>query len=92
MMPASALPGALARISRLLPAAMATNAFAGLAMGGEVTFSPWGSIVVLLVGGVVAFLLATFLFTWDSRNQGRRGRRIWALLALVPYLVGMLIL
>ncbi len=92
MMSASALPGALARISRLLPAAMATNAFAGLAMGGEVTFSPWGSIVVLLVGGVVAFLLATFLFTWDSRNQGRRGRRIWALLALVPYLVGMLIL
>jgi len=92
MMPASLLPGALARISRLLPAMNATNAFAGLAMGGEVTYSPWGAVIVLLAGGVVAFLLATFLFTWDSRDQGRRGRRIWALLALVPYLVGMFVL
>jgi ABC-2 type transport system permease protein len=92
MMPASVLPGALARISRLLPAMNATNAFAGLAMGGEVTYSPWGSVVVLLAGGLVAFLLATVLFTWDSRNQGRRRSRIWALLALVPYLVGMIVL
>ena len=68
------------------------NAFNGLAMGKVADFSPWGSVIALLLSGILAFSLASYLFSWDSRNSARRGHPALALLVFLPYLVGMFFL
>lgn len=87
MIPYSLLPESVQRVARLLPATQIVNAFNGLAMGRAADFSAWGSLVTLLLGGVVAFGMALFLFSWDSRNSTRKGHPLLALAALVPYLI-----
>lgn len=87
MLPTSMLPAALYRISLLLPAAHAMNAWRGLAFGLPTTYDPGWGLLILLSSGLIAFLLAVVLFNWDSRNQ-RKGRSPYlALLALVPYIL-----
>jgi len=86
------LPEAVGKISQLLPATQSMNAFNGIAMGQEADFSPWGSVILLLVSGLLAFVLAIYLFTWDSRNTTRRGHPLLGLLVLVPYAVGIFLL
>lgn len=85
MLPFDMLPPVAAKIALLLPATHAMDAFKGLAMGGTADFAPWGALLTLFVGGVMAFLLAWFLFRWDSHNAERRAHPALALLALVPY-------
>ncbi len=92
MLPHSLLPAAAGKVAQLLPATQAMNAFNGLAMGKVAGFSPWGSVVVLGISGVLAFGLALYLFSWDSRNTTRRGHPLLALLVLLPYAVGILAL
>ena len=92
MIPYSMLPDAVAKIAQLLPATHAMNAFNSLAMGKLADFAPWGSFVPLLLSGVLAFVLALYLFSWDSRNTTRRGHPLLGLLALVPYAAGIFLL
>ena len=87
MIPYSLLPESVQRLARILPATLAMNAFNGLAMGGVSDFSAWGSVATLVVGGVLAFILALFLFSWDSRNTTRRAHPLLGLAALLPYLL-----
>jgi ABC-2 type transport system permease protein len=87
MLPYSLLPESVQRLSRILPATQAMNAFNGLAMGGTADFSAWGSVLTLILGGVLAFILALFLFSWDSRNTSRRAHPLLGLLALLPYMI-----
>ncbi len=89
MLPFSMLPEIAGKFAQLLPATHAMNAFNGLAMGGSADFSPWGSVIVLSVGGLLAFGLAVYLFSWDSRNTTRRGHPLLALLVLLPYVIGI---
>lgn len=91
MVPLSILPEAAGKFAQLLPAAQAMNAFNGLAMGKTADFAPWLSVAILAVSGLLAFGLAVYLFSWDSRNTTRRGHPLMALLVLVPYLVGILL-
>jgi ABC-2 type transport system permease protein len=84
------LPEAAARFAQLLPATHAMNAFNALAMGQVADFSAWGSVIALLVSGVLGFALAVYLFTWDS-NTKRRGHPALALLVLAPFVVMMLL-
>jgi ABC-2 type transport system permease protein len=90
MIPFNVLPASAQRLSLLLPTTYAMNLFRGPAMGETPSFSPALSIAVLLAGGVLAFVLALFLFSWDRRNAGRRGHPALALLALAPYVLGLL--
>lgn len=92
MLPFSMLPVAAQKLALLLPATQAMNAFRGLAMGVPGDFSGWGSIAILFSGGLLAFGLAIFLFSWDSRNTTRRGNTLLALLAMLPFVVGILVL
>jgi ABC-2 type transport system permease protein len=92
MLPYSMLPDLVGKIAQLLPATHAMNAFNSLAMGKTADFAPWGSIILLLISGVLSFGLAIYLFSWDSRNSTRRGHPLLALLVLLPYFVGMVIL
>ena len=92
MFPYSMLPEAAGKVAQLLPATQAMNAFNGLAMGKAADFSPWGSVIVLFLSGLLALALAVYLFSWDSRNTTRRGHPLLALLVFVPNIVGMLVL
>ena len=91
MLPYSMLPDAVAKISQLLPATQALNAFSGLAMGQEADFAPWGSVLLLLLSGLLAFGLALYLFSWDSRNTTRRGHPVLALVFLLPFVISILV-
>ncbi len=88
MMPLNVLPASVRAVSAVLPATQAMQAYLGLAYGQETAIAPWIAVTILLIGGVLAFGLAIYLFNWDSRNDVRRGHPLMALLALVPYAVG----
>ncbi len=90
MVPISLLPASVARFAGLLPPAHAMQAFTGLAFGQATTFDPVRSLIILGSSGLLALILAVYLFNWDSRNQARRGHPLMALLVLLPYIVGIL--
>jgi len=92
MIPYSMLPGALGKVSLLFPATYAMNAFQELAQNQAAAFDPLWSVIILLVGGVLSFGLANYLFCWDSHNKTRRGYPALALLALLPYVLGIVLL
>ena len=89
MFPYDMLPDAVGKIAQLLPATHAMNAFKALAMNGVADFNPWLSVFVLFVGGLMAFGLAVYLFSWDRRNSTRRGHPLMALLFLLPFVIGL---
>jgi ABC-2 type transport system permease protein len=91
MLPVSILPDALAKVALLLPTTYAMDAFGGLAMGQSGGTQAWWSLGILLAGGAIAFSLAVFLFSWDSRNATRRGHPALAALAWLPYAVGLIL-
>jgi len=92
MLPASMLPAALGKIGMLLPSTHAMNLYRGLAGGQAALVDPLWSALILLAGGVLSFGLSILLFSWDSQNQTRRGHPLLALLALVPYALGAILL
>ncbi|MBU1878328.1 MAG: ABC transporter permease, partial [Chloroflexi bacterium] len=89
MVPTDLLPDALGKVGLLLPGTYAMHAFQGLAWGRPVGFDPIWSVVILLAGGLAAFGLAIYLFSWDRQNATRRGHPLLALLALLPYAAGV---
>lgn len=89
MIPYSMLPRPAQTFAQLLPSTQAMNAFKGLAMGQTADFSPWGSVIILLSGGAIAIALAFALFRWDSQHSKRRLPVAAALLAFVPYALGI---
>jgi ABC-2 type transport system permease protein len=91
MLPYGMLPDAVQKVAQLLPTTHAMNAFNGLAMGKMSDFSPWASIIILFSGGLLAFILAIYLFSWDSQNTTRRGNPLLALFAWLPYVVGLVL-
>jgi len=88
----SDLPDALNRIALLLPATHAMNIFQGISQEQVTTFDPLWSALILLIGGTLSSGLANYLFCWDNQNKTRRGHPALAILAILPYLVGMLLL
>jgi len=92
MLPTSMLPGALARLAMLLPTTYGMNAFRGLAQDLETSFSPVWSLAVLLSGAILAFGLALYLFRWNSDKTTGGRRPLLALIALLPYVLGMIFL
>jgi ABC-2 type transport system permease protein len=92
IMPISILPAGLARISFLLPTTYAMEAFRGLAWGLNSTMNPNMALVILLIGGLTALGLAAYLFSWDSHETSRRRSPYLALIAFLPYIIGVLLI
>jgi len=88
----SDLPDAFSRVALILPATHAMNVFKGLAQGQVTAFDPLLSVLILLTSGILALWLSNFLFCWDSQNKTRRGHPALALLVLVPYILGVVLL
>ncbi len=91
VMPLSTLPASVRPFSFLLPTSYSMQAFSGLAYQQDTLINPWTALMILGVTGLVAYVLAGYLFNWDSRNNARRGHPLLGLLVLVPMLTGMLI-
>jgi ABC-2 type transport system permease protein len=91
MMPLSFIPASIQPFTGLLPTTHMIQAFSGWAFGLETVFNPLTSTVIFLSSGILAFVLAIYLFNWDSKNKTRRGHPAMALIALVPYIVGIFI-
>jgi ABC-2 type transport system permease protein len=91
MMPLDVLPESVRFISGLLPTAYAMQAYQGLAFNAPTVFDPAISLLVVAAAGLIAFTLAIYLFSWDSKNSTRRGHPLMALLVLVPFVAGMLL-
>jgi len=96
MVPTELLPDALGKVGLLLPGTYAMHAFNGLAWRsrGAAGFYPLGAVAILLAGGLAAFGLAIYLFSWDRQNATRRGHpppNGVALLALLPYAAGVVV-
>ena len=85
--PADLLPEGLRRLSLLLPPTWAMRALSGWPMGAPAAES-LTSAAILAAGGLLAFALAVYLFSWDRHSGTRRANPLLALLALVPYVVG----
>ncbi|MCJ7695902.1 MAG: hypothetical protein MUO40_10810, partial [Anaerolineaceae bacterium] len=83
------LPPFIGQIGLLLPTPHAMNSFTGLSIGE--TLPAWGSLLVLLTSGLLAFTLAYFLFSWDSRNSKNEGRNLLGLLILLPNIISILL-
>jgi ABC-2 type transport system permease protein len=92
MVPTNILPPALYRISLLLPTSYAMNAWRGLSFGLPTTFDPLWALLVLLSSGMIAIILAIYLFNWDSKNQRSGHSPFLALLTLVPFIIGAILL
>lgn len=92
MMPSSILPAGLARIGMLLPTTYGMRVFAGLGYNQP----PEGGVLlpalILLSASAVAFILALSLFTWDTPDSRQRRRMPLAVLALLPYVIGAILL
>ena len=91
MMPHDFLPETVQKISLILPPSHAMIAFQGLAQGVETFVNPYASLFILLAGGIMAFGLSVFLFNWDPHNRTSKGHPLLALLAVLPYVVGLVI-
>ncbi len=85
------LPTTVRGFSGLLPSTYAMQAYRGLAYGSVTILDAAVSVFVLAAGGVVALGLAVALFSWDRKNATRRLPPAVALLAIVPYLAGILL-
>jgi ABC-2 type transport system permease protein len=95
MVPTSMLPGALKKISLLLPATHSMAVFTGLsrigASAGSAIVVPWFSIAVLAAGTILSIGLAAALFQWDTRASQPGRKAFLAILAAAPYVAAALI-
>lgn len=89
MIPSAMLPETLGKVATLLPSTYAMQAFQGLAYKQNTAFDPLWSLIILLVSGMLSFMLAIYLFNWDRHNATRRRHPLLALLASLPYVVGL---
>ena len=88
-LPTRILPVAIRKISQLLPATHGMNAFRGIAQNLAADFSPLGSLITLMISGILSFVLAIYLFNWDRHNTTQRGHPLFALIVLLPYIPSM---
>ncbi len=93
MVPVEQLPGFIGGVSRIFPTTYAMEVMRAWGWGEPALgISPAGSILVLISGGILAFALGGYLFSWDQNNTTRRGPSYLAALVLVPYILGAIFL
>lgn len=92
MLDLSVLPDSVLPLAKLLPSTYAMQAFEGAGFGDETLVDPGTALLVLLVGGLGAALLARELYTWDAHGATRQRPRWLALLAVAPFAMAAILL
>lgn len=91
LVPPEQIPETFQRLSSLLPATYAMDAFRALTPGQEPLLPPGIAITVLAVGAATALVLTWACYAWDDQGAGRRLRPAAGFLAIAPYaLAGVL--
>lgn len=91
MVPLAALPPSLQPLAGLFPSTYAMTVFQHYAYGLPTVYNPVVSLAVLFASIVISFALALYLFNWDSQNRTRRGHPLLAMLAILPFMIGILL-
>lgn len=86
------LPESMLPVAQLLPSTYAMQAFLGTAFETETLLPVAPSLLVLAVGGLVAGALARMLYAWDPRNQTRQLAAWLALLSIIPFAIGAILI
>lgn len=90
MMPASILPENMGRLSRIFPSTYAMNVFSNAMAGGKQQYDTGLSLAIMVIAGLLSFWISYYLFKWDN---GEKKKNVFlAVLALLPYIVGMVVL
>ena len=84
MMPIEALSGSLKTIAVCLPTSLAMMIFTGQP-GWE------KSAAILGAGAVLGFAVAAFLFEWDAKNPRPIRQKVFAIVAILPYIAAAFI-
>jgi ABC-2 type transport system permease protein len=90
MMPYELLPKSAQIFARLFPATYGMIGYKHLAYAANVNSSGLWALLIPLAGGLSAFGLAIMLFNWDRHNSTHRHHPALAILALLPYIAGIL--
>jgi ABC-2 type transport system permease protein len=92
MFPHGGLPKTLGKVALLLPATYGMNGMRGLALNQPVDLNTSWSIIILLISSLLSFGLSLYLFKWDIHDSNKLKPAPLALIALLPYVVGMFLL
>ncbi|MCM1988234.1 ABC transporter permease [Oceanirhabdus seepicola] len=92
MMPTNALPESITSFGRLLPTTYAMDAYQALVENGQHSFNPMISLGILILCGVISFILSGYLFRLDNNNTSKSKNKLWALGALIPFILGTVFL
>jgi ABC-type multidrug transport system permease subunit len=91
MVPLETLPGGARLAALLLPTTWLAQLEQATVYGREVLVDPALAAAVLVASAALTFGIAAYSFSWDRKNATRRGHPALALLAILPFVVGMLV-
>ncbi|OGO77962.1 MAG: hypothetical protein A2Y23_04430 [Clostridiales bacterium GWB2_37_7] len=91
MMPSSVLSKGVQKAAMLLPTTYSTNALNAVYSGQPAVYNVQGSLIILALGGIISYVLAAYLFTWDSKTSNSL-RNLGGLAILIPYILGIILL
>ena len=92
MFPSSFLPESVGRFSKLLPTTYAMDAYEALVTKGNFAFSPIISLGLLMTSGIISYYLSWYLFKLDNNNTSKSKGKIWAVGAILPFILGAIFL
>ena len=91
MVPLETLPSGARVAALLLPTTWLAQLEQATVYGRAVLVDPGLAAGVLVASAVLAFGIAAYSFNWDRKNVTRRGHPALALLAILPFAIGMLV-
>lgn len=92
MFPSSFLPESVAKFSKLLPTTYAMDSYQALATRMDSSFNPIISLCLLISSGLISFFLSWYLFRLDNNKTSKSKGKIWALGAIIPFVLGAIFL
>ena len=92
MFPTSALPDTITKFGMLLPTTYAMDAYQVLANNQDASINPVISIGILILSGLISFYLSWYLFRFDNNNASKAKSNIWALGALIPFVLAAILI
>jgi ABC-2 type transport system permease protein len=91
MVPLDTLPDGAQVAALLLPTTWLAQLEQATVYGREVVVDPALAAAVLVASAVLTIGIAAYSFNWDRKNATRRGHPALALVAILPFVVGMLV-
>ena len=90
MVPVEALPDGAQVAALLLPTTWLAQLEQATVYGREVVVDPALAAAVLVASAALTFGIAAYSFNWDRKNATRRAHPALALLAILPFVAGIL--